>query len=109
MHLFAHAMHDIAASAAGLLTQIGSLPYAVRRHALFCPEHLEDDTAELESRHFQTTKHAIVAVAEWLRISYANKGISVACICPQVACFLFVLIFYNVVIACSCVIISGVV
>ena len=49
---------QITASAAGLLTQIGSLPYSV-------------------------TKHAALSVAEWLRISYADKGVSVTCACPQ--------------------------
>ena len=48
----------ITASAAGLLTQVGSLPYSV-------------------------TKHAAVSVAEWLAITYADKGISVHCLCPQ--------------------------
>jgi NAD(P)-dependent dehydrogenase (short-subunit alcohol dehydrogenase family) len=48
----------ITASAAGLLTQPGSLSYAV-------------------------TKRAVVAVAEWLAISYAELGIVVSCLCPQ--------------------------
>jgi len=45
------------ASAAGLLTQVGAMAYSV-------------------------TKHAAVAVAEWLSIMYADQGIKVSCLCP---------------------------
>ena len=29
------------------------------------------------------TKHAAVAVAEWLAITYGGQGITVSCLCPQ--------------------------
>jgi NAD(P)-dependent dehydrogenase (short-subunit alcohol dehydrogenase family) len=46
------------ASAAGVLTHVAALQYTV-------------------------TKHAAVALAEWLSINYADKGVKVSCLCPQ--------------------------
>jgi NAD(P)-dependent dehydrogenase (short-subunit alcohol dehydrogenase family) len=46
------------ASAAGLLSQIGDVTYAV-------------------------SKHAAVAFAEWLAITYGARGIRVSCLCPM--------------------------
>jgi NAD(P)-dependent dehydrogenase (short-subunit alcohol dehydrogenase family) len=48
----------VTASAAGLLTNLGNAPYTV-------------------------TKHAAVALAEWLAITYADRGIRVHCLCPM--------------------------
>jgi NAD(P)-dependent dehydrogenase (short-subunit alcohol dehydrogenase family) len=45
-------------SAAGLLSLLGSAPYAV-------------------------TKHAALAYAEWLRATYAHRGLIVQALCPQ--------------------------
>jgi NAD(P)-dependent dehydrogenase (short-subunit alcohol dehydrogenase family) len=45
------------ASAAGLLTEIGSAAYSV-------------------------TKHADLALAEWLSVCYGREGIRVSCVCP---------------------------
>ncbi|WP_010585788.1 SDR family oxidoreductase [Schlesneria paludicola] len=47
----------VTASAAGLLTEIGSAAYSV-------------------------TKHGAVAFAEWLSVHYRNRGLKVACLCP---------------------------
>lgn len=46
------------ASAAGLLTSVGAAPYSV-------------------------TKHAVVALAEWLSITYGGRGVKVSCLSPQ--------------------------
>ena len=46
------------ASAAGLLSQIGSAPYSI-------------------------TKAAAVAFSEWMSITYGAQGIKVSCLCPQ--------------------------
>src|SRR3984957_11154392 len=48
----------VTASAAGLLTMLGSAPYSV-------------------------TKHAAVGFAEWLAATYQHRGLTVHCVCPQ--------------------------
>jgi NAD(P)-dependent dehydrogenase (short-subunit alcohol dehydrogenase family) len=48
----------VTASAAGLLTILGNAPYAV-------------------------TKHAAVALAEWLAITYGDRGLRVSALCPE--------------------------
>ncbi|HEV7862273.1 MAG TPA: SDR family oxidoreductase [Acidimicrobiia bacterium] len=48
----------LTASAAGLLTVLGNAPYAL-------------------------TKHAAVALAEWLAITYGGQGLKVSCLCPE--------------------------
>ncbi|HEY3733475.1 MAG TPA: SDR family oxidoreductase [Streptosporangiaceae bacterium] len=45
-------------SAAGLLTMLGTAPYSV-------------------------TKHAVLAFAEWLKLTYAHRGLTVQALCPQ--------------------------
>ena len=46
------------ASAAGLLTGLGTAPYSV-------------------------TKHGVVALAEWISITHGDAGVKVSCLCPQ--------------------------
>ena len=48
----------VTVSAAGLLTLLGSAPYSA-------------------------TKHAALAYAEWLRATYAHRGLTVQALCPQ--------------------------
>jgi short-subunit dehydrogenase len=37
----------------------------------------------VETPAYGVTKHAAVAIAEWLRIAYGRKGLRVSCLCPQ--------------------------
>ncbi|TQC48767.1 SDR family oxidoreductase [Rhodococcus sp. WS4] len=39
--------------------------------------------SNLESAPYTATKHAAVALAEWLAITYGDHGVHVACVCPQ--------------------------
>lgn len=48
----------VTASAAGLLTNLGDAPYSV-------------------------TKHGAVALAEWVAVTYGDRGVGVSCLCPQ--------------------------
>ncbi|MEI7885906.1 MAG: SDR family oxidoreductase [Actinomycetes bacterium] len=48
----------LTASAAGLLSNLGDAPYSV-------------------------SKHGAVALAEWLAITYGDRGIGISCLCPQ--------------------------
>jgi NAD(P)-dependent dehydrogenase (short-subunit alcohol dehydrogenase family) len=48
----------VTASAAGLLSNLGDAPYSV-------------------------SKHAAVALAEWISITYGGRGVGVSCLCPQ--------------------------
>jgi NAD(P)-dependent dehydrogenase (short-subunit alcohol dehydrogenase family) len=53
-----HGHFMVTASAAGLLTEMDTAPYAV-------------------------TKHGSVALAEWLAIAYGDRGVTFSCLCPQ--------------------------
>lgn len=37
----------------------------------------------LKAAQYSVTKHAVVAFAEWLAITYGDAGVRVSCLCPQ--------------------------
>ncbi len=37
----------------------------------------------VETAAYGVTKHAAVAIAEWLAIAYGRRGLHVSCLCPQ--------------------------
>ena len=39
---------------------------------------------QLGSAPYTATKHAAVGLAEWLAVTYGDKGLAVSCVCPQV-------------------------
>jgi NAD(P)-dependent dehydrogenase (short-subunit alcohol dehydrogenase family) len=39
--------------------------------------------AQIGSAPYSVTKHAAVAFAEWLSITYGGRGLKVGCLCPQ--------------------------
>jgi NAD(P)-dependent dehydrogenase (short-subunit alcohol dehydrogenase family) len=40
-------------------------------------------TTQVSAAAYSVTKHAAVALAEWLSITYRERGIAVSCMCPQ--------------------------